>query len=68
MVDSRSAAMGAVDAAVVSSVFYNFNPRTVERFIPEAWAVASPEKIVQVRYAAADQSFSVQPDKPKSNL
>lgn len=54
---SRSAAMGPVDAAVVSSVFYNFNPRTVERFIPDAWSIAPPDEVVRTRYDAADRAL-----------
>ncbi|MDG3012105.1 hypothetical protein G4X40_18345 [Rhodococcus sp. D2-41] len=51
---SRSAAMGAVGAAVVAATFYTFNPELVARFIPRAWELASPEQIVAARYAGAD--------------
>lgn len=53
----RSAAMGAVEAPVVSATFYNFNPATVERFIPAAWDIAPPAEIVEHRYRAADQAL-----------
>lgn len=53
----RSAAMGAVEASVVAATFYNFNPATVERFIPAAWEIAPPSEIVQRRYRAADQAL-----------
>ncbi|HSJ36147.1 MAG TPA: hypothetical protein VLB85_13935 [Acidimicrobiia bacterium] len=53
----RSAAMGAVEASVVSATFYNFNPATVERFIPAAWDIAPPADIIEHRYRAADQAL-----------
>lgn len=53
----RSAAMGAVTAPVVAATFYNFNPATVERFIPAAWDIAPPADIVEHRYRAADQAL-----------
>jgi hypothetical protein len=53
----RSAAMGAVTAPVVAATFYNFNPATVERFIPAVWDIAPPADIVEHRYRAADQAL-----------
>lgn len=53
----RSAAMGAVEAPVVSATFFNFNPATVERFIPAAWDIASPADVVEHRYRAADRAL-----------
>lgn len=53
----RSAAMGAVAAPVVSATFYNFNPTTVERFIPAAWDIAPPAEVVERRYRAADAAL-----------
>lgn len=53
----RAAAMGRVDAPVVAATFYNFNPATVARFVPEVWDVASPEVIVRARYRAADAAL-----------
>lgn len=50
---SRSAAMGAVEAPVVSATFYNFNPATVARFVPEVWSIAPPEQVIRTRYEAA---------------
>lgn len=54
---SRSAAMGAVEASVVAATFFNFNPETVARFIPEAWSIASPDHIIATRYTAADEAL-----------
>jgi hypothetical protein len=53
----RSAAMGAVRAPVVSATFFNFNPATVERFVPAAWDIASPQEVLRRRYAAADRAL-----------
>lgn len=53
----RSAAMGAVTAPVVAATFYNFNPATIERFIPAAWDIAQPADVVEHRYRAADQAL-----------
>ncbi|MFP3914472.1 MAG: SCO6745 family protein [Actinomycetota bacterium] len=50
----RAAAMGKVEASVVSATFFNFNPATVARFVPEVWCVASPAEIVRTRYRVAD--------------
>lgn len=54
---SRSAAMGAVTPAVVAATFYTFNPELVARFIPRAWELASPARIVVARYAGADAAL-----------
>jgi hypothetical protein len=51
---SRSAAMGAVTAEVVTATFFNFNPEIVASAIPHAWDIAAPTAIVDARYAAAD--------------
>jgi hypothetical protein len=50
---SRAAAMGAVPAEVVVATFFNFNPEVVRAAIPGAWAVATPEQVVEARRAAA---------------
>ena len=50
---SRAAAMGAVPAEVVIATFFNFYPPFVRETIPHAWSVASPEQIVEARFAAA---------------
>jgi hypothetical protein len=50
---SRAAAMGAVDASVVKATFYNFHPAKVDRAIPDAWALATPEQILEARASAA---------------
>ncbi len=54
---SRAAPMGAVQADVVSSTFFNFNPELVEAAIPSSWGVASPVALVAARFAAVDAAF-----------
>jgi hypothetical protein len=51
---SRSAPMGAVDAAVVIATFFNFEPGLVRRCMDGAWATTSPEKVTAARTRAAD--------------
>jgi hypothetical protein len=49
----RAAPLGAVSAAVVDAVFYNFAPRKVHRALPDAWGFAPPDRLVGVRATAA---------------
>ena len=66
---SRSAAMGAVSAAVVTSTFYNFNPGLVARHIPAAWELAAPEVVVAARFRAASDALSrLVPDPAEEEL
>lgn len=51
---SRSAPMGAVTAGTVAATFYNFNPALVAKYVPRAWTLASPEKVLEARWEAAD--------------
>lgn len=53
----RAAPMGAVGAGVVTATFFNFSPTLVARSIPAAWALASPEALVQARFAAVDAAL-----------
>ena len=46
--------MGAVQADVVVSTFFNFNPELVHAAIPSSWAVALPQTLVESRFAAVD--------------
>ena len=50
---SRSAPMGPVGPAVVEATFANFAPRLVQRAIPDAWGLATPEDVLDARAAAA---------------
>jgi hypothetical protein len=50
----RAAPLGAVQAAVVTSIFYGFHPRRVERAIPAVWARAEPRQLIDARLSAMD--------------
>ena len=54
---SRAAALGPVPASVVQAVFYNFAPRFVQRSIPDAWRLASPEAVLAARHTVADAAM-----------
>src|SRR5437773_9693676 len=54
----RAAPMGAVSAAVVTAVFYNFNPAMVERAIPDAWGYATPAQLLDARLGAVDATMT----------
>jgi hypothetical protein len=50
----RAAPLGAVDAPVVTSLFYNFHPAMVARAIPDAWTYATPAALLDARLDAMD--------------
>jgi hypothetical protein len=50
----RAAPLGAVGAGPVTATFYNFNHALVSRMVPAAWAIASPEAVLDARLRAAD--------------
>lgn len=52
-VASRAAPMGPVEAGVVEATFFNFHPARIRRAIPDAWALASPDDIIDARTTAA---------------
>ncbi len=52
---SRSAAMGAVEAAVVIATFFNFDHDLVTRSMDGVWAIASPDDVLAARHRAADR-------------
>jgi hypothetical protein len=53
----RAAPLGAVPAAVVTSIFYGFHPRRVERAIPDAWSHAEPQQLLDARLSAMDAAL-----------
>ena len=53
----RAAPLGPVGAGVVTATFYNFNRELVAPLIPDAWAIASPDEIMAIRYATLDAAF-----------
>ncbi|MGW4483414.1 SCO6745 family protein [Amycolatopsis sp. NPDC004368] len=55
---SRSAPMGAVGPGVVAATFYNFNPALVEKYIPRAWTLATPEQVTEGRFKAVDAALT----------
>ena len=54
---TRAAPMGAVSAATVESTFFYYGPTRVRRAIPDAWQFSTPEKVLEARYRAMDQSL-----------
>ncbi len=54
---SRGAVFGATGAGPVIATFYNFNPDTVRRALPAAWAAASPAAVLSARAEAADAAL-----------
>jgi hypothetical protein len=60
---SRAAALGEASAEVVISTFYNFNPELVKARIPQAWEKITPQRMLELRLAAADEALApVLPD------
>lgn len=53
----RAAPLGAVSAAAVTSIFYGFHPRRVERVIPDVWSYAEPRQLIDARLSAMDAAF-----------
>jgi hypothetical protein len=53
----RAAPLGAASAAAVTAVFFNFNPKMVARAIPDAWAYASPDALLDARRTAIDSAL-----------
>jgi hypothetical protein len=54
---SRSAAMGAASANLITATFYNFHPRMIARAIPDAWHITTPERVLAARYESADAAL-----------
>jgi hypothetical protein len=54
---SRAAAMGPVPADVVIATFFNFEPSLVRASIPEAWTLATPERVLAARLDAVDRAL-----------
>ena len=53
----RAAPLGVAAAPVVTSIFYGFHPRRVERAIPDVWAYAEPRQLVDARLSAMDAAL-----------
>lgn len=48
----RAAPLGPVSGDVCRALFYNFQPDMVQRALPSAWAIASPEVLMSTREVA----------------
>jgi hypothetical protein len=55
---SRSAPLGAASAELVTATFFNFAPALVRRAIPDAWALASPARVLEARYEAVGRALA----------
>src|SRR5271166_5670622 len=53
----RSAPMGPVNAEVVIATFYSFAPHLVRRYIPEAWSLTTPSRLLEERLVAVDAAL-----------
>lgn len=49
----RAAPLGCVGAGVVEATFCNFAPTFVQRWVPEVWALATPQALLDARVGAA---------------
>jgi hypothetical protein len=54
---TRAAAMGAASPGLVTAVFYNFHPAMVARALPAAWALATPEEVLEARLGVVDAAL-----------
>ena len=54
----RAAPMGPVGPAVVDAAFFNFSPGRVYRAVPDAWAYASPERVLEARLTGVEQAYA----------
>ncbi|GAA2671024.1 hypothetical protein GCM10010400_35570 [Streptomyces aculeolatus] len=53
----RAAPLGPVGDAVVTAAFYSFNPAMTARYVPAAWDVADPAKVLAARERAVDRAY-----------
>jgi hypothetical protein len=53
----RAAPLGEAGPERVASAFYSFSPRTVAEYIPAAWTVAPPERVLAARERAVDRMY-----------
>ena len=54
---TRVAPLGPVPAKVVESLFFYYSPVRVNRAIPDAWDLATPEAVLEARYEGVDQAL-----------
>lgn len=53
----RAAPLGVASPALVTAVFYHFNPQLVEREIPAVWAATDPAKALSARLAGVSAAL-----------
>lgn len=53
----RAAPLGACSSAVVTATFFGFSPDMVDRAIPAAWALLTPEAYLDLRAASAAKAL-----------
>ncbi|MFD5951495.1 hypothetical protein ACFWAZ_28330 [Streptomyces collinus] len=54
----RAAPLGTVPASVVSGCFYVFHPDRAASALPHAWALASPQQVIEARERAVDAAMT----------
>ena len=55
---SRSAALGTPGPKLVTALFYGFTPRMVERVLPDAWAMADRDVVLDTRFQLARDALT----------
>ena len=53
----RAAPLGPVGPAAITAAFYGFAARRVERALPDAWRIATPEQALAARAEAAGRAL-----------
>jgi len=53
----RAAPLGTASPALVTAVFHSFAPDMVARYVPAAWAVATPDAVSATRLRGVDASL-----------
>ena len=65
----RAAPLGAVEAGVVTALFFGFHPSFVERAVPNVWSRCTPATALHARLAGIDAAWGVHlPDTNRSQL
>jgi hypothetical protein len=54
---SRSAPLGTAAPQLVTALFHGFAPRMVDRALPQAWTMASPEDVLDTRRRLAHRAL-----------
>ncbi len=54
----RAAPLGPIGPEPVTSMFFGFAPRMVERALPDAWTFASPADVVRTRVEAVEAALT----------